>query len=106
VCIRARTLFVYFKQREKIERWRLCGNCLQIGSNQEGSQEDCRMKLVTLLVQSDNNRFSRKANKDNTMVTKDHRHARRKSKAEKLAEMDKELTELKAYIEKLELWMW
>jgi hypothetical protein len=61
------------------------------------------MKLVTLLVQSDSNRFARKADKDNTMVTEDHRHAGRKSKVEKLAEMDKELYELKADIENLKL---
>jgi hypothetical protein len=49
-------------------------------------------------------------NKDSTMVTEDHRHAgRKKNKAEKLAEMDKErdkeLYELKADIEKLKLRM-
>jgi hypothetical protein len=68
-------------------------------------RETRRMKLVTLLVQSDSSRFARKADRDNTMVTEDHRHAGKKSKAEKLAEMDKELYELKADIEKLELWM-
>jgi hypothetical protein len=35
------------------------------------------------------------------MVTKDHRHAGRKSKAEKITEMDKELYEIRADIEKL-----
>jgi hypothetical protein len=63
------------------------------------------MKLVTLLVQSDSNRFARRADKDNTMATKYHRHAGRKSKVEKLAEMDRELTEIRANIEKLELWI-
>jgi hypothetical protein len=63
------------------------------------------MTLVTLLVQSDNNRFSRKADRDNTMATEGHRHAGKKSKAENLAEMDRELIELKADIEKLELRM-
>jgi hypothetical protein len=63
------------------------------------------MKLETLLVQSDSSRFARKADRDNTMVTEGHRHAGRKSKAEKLAEMDKELAEIRADIEKLELWM-
>jgi hypothetical protein len=63
------------------------------------------MKLVTLLVQSDNNRFTRKEDKDNTMVTEGHRHAGKKRKAEKLAEMDKDLYELKADIENLELKM-
>jgi hypothetical protein len=63
------------------------------------------MKLVTLLVRSDSNRFARKADRDNTMVTEGHRHAGRKSKAENLAEMDKELAEIRADIEKLELKM-
>jgi hypothetical protein len=61
------------------------------------------MKLVILLVQSDSNRFARKADRDNTMVTEDHRHAGRKSKAENLAEMDKELYEIRVDIKKLEL---
>jgi hypothetical protein len=80
-------------------------DCLQVGNNPEDSQEDCRMKLETLLVQSDSSRFSRRADRDNTMVTEGHRHAGRKSKAEKLAEMDKELAEIRADIEKLELRM-
>jgi hypothetical protein len=63
------------------------------------------MKLETLLVRSDNNRFARKADRDNTMVTEGHRHAGRKSKAEKLAKMDKELTEIRVDIENLELRM-
>jgi hypothetical protein len=67
------------------------------------------MKLEHSGMQSDS-RFARRADRDNTMVTEDHRHAgRKKSKAEKLAEMDKErdkeLYELKADIEKLELRM-
>jgi hypothetical protein len=63
------------------------------------------MKLETLLVRSDNNRFARGADRDNTMVTEDHRHAGRKSKVEKLAEMDKELYEIRADIKKLALRM-
>jgi hypothetical protein len=60
------------------------------------SQQDCRMmKLVELLVQSDN-RFSRRADRDSTMVTKGHRHGKRKSQEEKL-------TELRADIEKIAL---
>jgi hypothetical protein len=50
------------------------------------------MKLETHLVWS-----------DNTMVIEGHRHYGRKSKAEKLAEMDKELAEIRANIENLEL---
>jgi hypothetical protein len=63
------------------------------------------MKLETLLVQSDSSRFARRADRDNTMATEGHRHAGRKSKAEKLAEMDKELAEIRADIENLELRM-
>jgi hypothetical protein len=63
------------------------------------------MKLETLLVQSDSNRFARREDRDNAMTTEGHRHAGRKSKAEKLAEMDKELAEIRADIEKLELRM-
>ena len=63
------------------------------------------MKLVALLVHSDNSRFSRKADRDNTIVTEDHKHVRKKSKVENLAEIDKELTEIRADIENLELKM-
>jgi hypothetical protein len=63
------------------------------------------MNLETLLVRSDSNRFARKADRDSTIVTEGHRHARRKSKAEKLAEMDKELAEIRADIENLALQM-
>jgi hypothetical protein len=63
------------------------------------------MKLETLLVRSDSSRFSKKADRDNAMVTEDHRHAGRKRKEEKLAEMDKELTKIRADIENLELRM-
>jgi hypothetical protein len=63
------------------------------------------MKLETLLVQSDSSRFARRADRDNAMATEDHRHAGRKSKVEKLVEMDKELAEIRADIEELELRM-
>jgi hypothetical protein len=61
-------------------------------------------------VPSGSSRTAGRADKDSTMVIEDHRHAgRKKSKAEKLAEMDREmdkdLYELKANIEKFELWM-
>jgi hypothetical protein len=79
-----RELYFYISSRgrrqRKTEHWRLCGGCLQVGNNQESSQEDCRMKLETLLVQSDSNRFARKVDRDNTMVTEGHRHAGKKSK--------------------------
>jgi hypothetical protein len=56
------------------------------------------MNLVELLVQSDN-RTARKASRDSTMVTKGHRHARRKNQAENLSE-------LRANIENLALKIW
>jgi hypothetical protein len=61
------------------------------------------MKLETLLVLSDSRRFARKADRDNTMVTECHRHAGRKNKAKNLLELDKELAEIRADIEELEL---
>jgi hypothetical protein len=94
------------RREKKTERWRLCGDCLQVGNNHEGSQQDWRMKLVTLLVQSDSNKFARKADRGNTMVTEDHRHAGRKSKAKMLVEMDKDLYEIREDIKKLGLKMW
>jgi hypothetical protein len=63
------------------------------------------MKLETLLVRSDSSRFARKEDRDNAMTTEGHRHAGRKRKVEKLAEMDRELAEIRADIEKLELRM-
>ena len=68
------------------------------------------MKLSTQDCRSDRSRFAREADRDDTMVTEDHRHAgRKKSKEEKLAEWDEEETrklyELKADIEKMELQM-
>jgi hypothetical protein len=63
------------------------------------------MKLETLLVWSDSSRFARKADRDNTMVTEDHRHAGKKRKAENIAEMDKEIYEIRVDIEDLELRM-
>jgi hypothetical protein len=102
-------LYLYISSRgrgsRETERWRLYGDCLQVGDNQEGSQGDCRMKLETLLVQSDKNRFARKADGDNTMITEGHRHAGRKNKAKNLAEMDKELAEIRENIENIELRM-
>jgi hypothetical protein len=88
----------------------LCDDCLQVGNSREDSQQDYTMKLKHSGMQSDSSRSIKEADRDNTMVTEDHRHARKnKSKAEKLVEFDKEMTkelyELKADIEKFELWM-
>jgi hypothetical protein len=63
------------------------------------------MKLETLLVWSDSNRFARRVDRDNAMTTEGHRHAGRKSKEEKLAKMDKQLYEIREDIENLELRM-
>jgi hypothetical protein len=63
------------------------------------------MKLGHSGLQSDSSRFARKEDRDSTMVTEGHRHAGRKRKAKKLAEMDKELAEIRADIEELELRM-
>ena len=64
------------------------------------------MKLETLGMQSDNSRSAREVDRHNKMATEGRR---KKSKEERLVEMekerDKELYELKADIEKLELWM-
>jgi hypothetical protein len=101
-------LFVYFRAEGEGKEDRVLELCKDLFAGRQqsvSSQGDCRMKLVTLLVRSDSSRFARKADRDNTMVTEDHRHAGRKSKAKNLVEMDKELYELKADIEKLELKM-
>jgi hypothetical protein len=50
-------------------------------------------------------RFSRRADRDNNMATEGRRYAGRKSKAEKLAEIDKELADIRVDIENLALWM-
>jgi hypothetical protein len=69
------------------------------------SQENCRRKLETLEVQSDSSRFSRRGDEDKNMATEDHRHDGKKSKVEKLAEMDKELYQIRVDIEKIALRM-
>jgi hypothetical protein len=64
------------------------------------------MKLETLLVQSDSSRLARRADKDNNRVTEGHRYAgRKKSELWTQEDIDKELTEIREDIEKLELWM-
>jgi hypothetical protein len=51
------------------------------------------------------NRFSRRTDRDNNMATEGHRHAGRKRKVEKLAEIDEELTDIRVDIENLALRM-
>jgi hypothetical protein len=66
------------------------------------SQQDCKMKLDTLKMQSDSSRSVREADRHSKMATEGRR---KKSKAEKLAEMDEELADIRAEIERLELKM-
>jgi hypothetical protein len=78
---------------------------LQVGSSPKTVSRTVRMKLSTQDCRSDSSRSVREADGHNKMATEGHR---KKSKAEKLAEeeeMDRELYELKADIEKMELWM-
>jgi hypothetical protein len=60
------------------------------------------MKLVELLMRSDSSRSATKADRGSKMATEGRR---KKSKAEKLAEMDRELADIRAEIERLELLM-
>jgi hypothetical protein len=76
---------------------------LQVGSNQEGIQGDCRkMKLVELLVRSDSSRFSKKANRGNNMATEVRRYAGRKELWSQ-EDIDEELADIKREIARLEL---
>jgi hypothetical protein len=64
------------------------------------------MKLVTLIVQSDSSRFARREYRDNNMATEGRRFARRKnSELWSQKDIDEELAEIKADIDKLELRM-
>jgi hypothetical protein len=65
------------------------------------------MKLVTLLVQSDSSRFARRENRGSNKATEGRRFAGRKnSELWSQKDIDEELAEIKADIDKLELWMW
>jgi hypothetical protein len=78
---------------------------LQGGNNLEDSQGDCRrMKLVELLVRSDSNRFSRKANRGNNMATEGRRYAGRKELWSQ-EDIYEELADIKKEIENLSLKM-
>jgi hypothetical protein len=64
------------------------------------------MKLVTLGMPSDNNRFSRRENRDTNMSTEGRRYAGRKnSELWSQEDIDEELVDIKREIEKLELQM-
>jgi hypothetical protein len=65
------------------------------------------MKLETLLMQSDSSRSTREVDKHNKMDTKGPKHAEKKSpEMMSIAEMDKELADIKREMEKLEMKMW
>jgi hypothetical protein len=64
------------------------------------------MKLETLLMRSDNSRFTKEADKHNNMATEGHKHAERKSpELMSTTEMDKELADIKREMEELKLKM-
>jgi hypothetical protein len=64
------------------------------------------MRLETLGVQSNSSRFSRRADRDNNMATKGHRYAERKNpELMSTAERGKELADIRARMEELELQM-
>jgi hypothetical protein len=61
------------------------------------------MKLVELIMRSDSSRSARRADRDSRMATERHRHAEKKSsKLMRAVEMDKELADIRAEIERLE----
>jgi hypothetical protein len=71
-------LYISGREKEKEDRvLELCDDCLQVGNNQEDSQEDCRKKLKHSGLQSDNNSFPG-GQIDNKMATEGHRCAGRK----------------------------
>jgi hypothetical protein len=59
------------------------------------------MKLETLRMQSDNNRFSRKANRGNKMATEGRRYAGRRELWSQ-EDMDEELSYIKREMARLE----
>jgi hypothetical protein len=64
------------------------------------------MKLEPLLVQSDSNRFARRANRDNNMATEGHRFAGRKGlDLMSDAEWDEELAEMNARLDEIAIEM-
>jgi hypothetical protein len=85
----------------------LCDDCLQVRSSREGSQGDCRMmKLSTQDFRSDSSRSVRETDRNSSMATEGHKPAERKSsKLMSATKMDKELTNIKREMEKLEFKM-
>jgi hypothetical protein len=65
------------------------------------------MKLEPLLVQSDNNRFVMRANRDNNMATEGHRFVGRKGlDLMSDAEWDEELAEMNMRLDEIAIEMW
>jgi hypothetical protein len=76
-------------------------------NSQIDSQEDCRKGWKHSRLQSDNNKFSRRVEKNRNMATEGHGHGGKKNhhQQKKNLEMDLELAEVRARIEKLALRM-
>jgi len=65
------------------------------------------MNLEPLLMQSDSNRFARRANRDSNMATEGHRFAGRKGlDLMSDAEWDEELAEMNARLNEIAIEMW
>jgi hypothetical protein len=97
-------LFVHYRQKEqrKTECWRPCDGCLQVGNNQGDSQEDCGRGWKHSGVQSDNNGFSRRADRNNKMAIKGYTSVGRKDlEMMSKAEWDEELVEMRARMDEL-----
>jgi hypothetical protein len=72
----------------------------------QSAGDSIRMRLETLGLQSDSNRFSRSTDKDNNMATEGCRYAVGKNlKLMSTTERGKELANIKARMEELELRM-
>jgi hypothetical protein len=79
---------------------------LQVGNNQEDSQEDCRRSWRHSGLQSDSNRFARRADRDNNMATEGRRFAGRKDlELMSDAEWDEELAEMNARLDEIAIEM-
>jgi hypothetical protein len=102
-------LFVYCRQRRQKEDRVVGGLCKDLFAGRQqsiDSQQDCKMKLETLKMQSDSSRSAREADKHSKMATEGHKHAERKSpELMSAAEMDKELADIKREMEELEMKM-
>jgi hypothetical protein len=78
--------------------------CLQVGSNQGDSQQDCeRMKLEHSGMRSDSSRSVREVDRHSKMATEGHR--KKSLELMSAAEMDKELADIKREMEELEMKM-